>query len=119
MYHEPHLGFTLDGGMWGPVLVIEPQAQLFLRQRIQFRVLREMHLVRDFRLVLCAQVFGYIEKQAVNTLKGILEEEERDGGLDCFLYKPLVMSGPRRNLGLAGVRPAPRLSLVEWFSTFF
>ena len=59
----------------------------------QLKIFREMHSVRDFRLVLCVDVLGvpHIYKCAdMETLECIAKAERVEGGLD-YLYKPLII----------------------------
>ena len=60
-----------------------------------FEIFREIHGVRDFRLVLCADVFGCMMESAVQILKYIVREEREKGGLDYLSYEPLVISERR------------------------
>jgi len=61
----------------------------------QFRVFREIHGARDFRLVLCADVFNCMMESGIETLERIVEAEEARGGLGYLLQKPLVISERR------------------------
>jgi len=54
-----------------------------------------MHSIRDFRLVLCADVFNCVIKPAMRTLKHIVREEKEKGGLDYLPYEPLIISERR------------------------
>jgi len=51
----------------------------------QLRVFHEMHSVRDFRLVLCADVSECMVECAIETLEHIVKE-----GLDHLPHKPLI-----------------------------
>jgi len=62
----------------------------------QFRVFREVHSVRAFRLVLCADVFDCMVERAMKTLGGVVEAERVEGGLGN-LCEPLIIS-ERRSL---------------------
>ena len=57
----------------------------------QFRVFREMHNARDFRLVLCADVPDCVVEQAIQTLEHIVNAGEINGELDYLFCKPLVI----------------------------
>ena len=57
----------------------------------RFKVFREMYGVREFRLVLCADVHDRIAVRATQALKCILEAERTKGGLDYLLGEPLVI----------------------------
>ena len=65
------------------------------RYKRHFRLFREMHKVRDFRLVLCADVFDCLVEHAIQTLEHTLIAREVNGGLDYFINKPLVISERR------------------------
>ena len=65
-----------------------------LHHQKQFGVFREMHGARDFRLVLCADVFDSVVEYAAKTLESLVEAEEAKGGLD-HRYKPLIISERR------------------------
>jgi len=60
----------------------------------QFGVFREMHRVRDFSLVLCADVFDSVVGYAIGTLERHAKAEKVKGGLD-HLREPLVISERR------------------------
>jgi hypothetical protein len=62
------------------------------RYKWQFGVFREMHEARDFRLVLCADVFEYTVDHAIRRLKRIVKA---NGGLGYLLHKPLIISERR------------------------
>ena len=66
-----------------------------LRFQHHFRVFRDMHETREFRLVLCADVFDCMVEYGVETLDLIVEVEEVMGGLDYLLQKPLTISERR------------------------
>ena len=63
-----------------------------LRYKRHFRLFREMHKARDSRLALCADVLDCMVEHAIQTLEHTLIAREVNGGLDCFIYKPLVIS---------------------------
>jgi len=80
------------------------------RYEQHLRVLREMHKAwRDFRLVLCADVFDCMVEYGVQTLEDIVNM----GGLDYLLYKPLIICERRTprtrvgdyNAGWSGIWP--------------
>jgi len=58
----------------------------------QFRVFREMHSIRDFRLVLCADVFDCTVEDGIEILERIVKVM---GGLDHPGQKPLIVSERR------------------------
>ena len=59
------------------------------------KVFREMHSVRDFRLVLCVDVFDCIVEDATRLLGDIVKAEEAKGGFDFLLSEPLVICEKR------------------------
>ena len=56
----------------------------------QLKVFREMYKMRDFRLVLCADVPGFMEDHAVEILGRVVEAGKVMGGIGR-LYQPLVI----------------------------
>jgi len=65
-----------------------------LHRQMQFRMFREMHRARDFRLVLCVDVFDSLVEHATKTLECLVEAEKAKGGLDHH-YGPLIISERR------------------------
>ena len=63
--------------------------------RQQFEVFKEMQKVRDFRLVLCADVFDRMVESAIEMLEDLVKEEKEKGGLDSLLHQPLIISERR------------------------
>jgi len=62
----------------------------------QFEVFREMHKVRDFRLVFCADILDCgAASGAMKMLKHFVKKEKKQGGLNYLLHEPLVISGRR------------------------
>ena len=57
----------------------------------RFKVFREMHEVRKFRLVFCADGFSYGTEHAMREVKRILGEEKARGGLDYLQCEPLII----------------------------
>ena len=57
----------------------------------QFRLFKDMHEVREFQLVLCADVFDFVAEYTVRELKQAVEEEKARGGLDYLRYEPLII----------------------------
>lgn len=57
-----------------------------------FRIYSEMHSVRNFRLVLCAEVLKCDEEAALEALERCVEEEAKDGGFDYLGCRPLIIS---------------------------
>ena len=58
------------------------EAKKLILHSERFKVLREMHEVRKFHLVLCADIFGYIVKDSMAMLKRIVEAEKARGGIE-------------------------------------
>lgn len=109
-HKESEVGCPIDNERRGPVTQDDvftlPRVEFVQKHWERFKVLREMHSVRKFRLVLRADVHKWAEKDARETLERIVEEEGRDGGLDYLHHRPLVFS---RVCGAvwAGVHPEP------------
>ena len=60
----------------------------------RFEVFREMYRARDFRLILCADVFDSVVEHATKTLERFVTAEEAKGGLGHH-HKPLIISERR------------------------
>ena len=67
------------------------------RHRRIFEVFREVRKVRDFQLVLCAEVPGPVRECSVEALKHAIAVEEARNGFDDFFPKPLVTYHPFRH----------------------
>ena len=67
------------------------------RHHRRFEVLREVHKVRDFRLVLNAKVWDPAGEYSVRMLKEAVAEEKSKGGFDDFSSEPLVTYRPCRS----------------------
>ena len=67
-----------------------------LQYHLRFEVLREMHKVRSFQLVLCASVWGYFGEEPVRMLEEIIAEERARGGFDEFPCKPSAFYNPQQ-----------------------
>ena len=65
--------------------------RLTLYHQRQLRVFREIHSVRDFRLVLCADISESSVGDVMKTLEDLVKAREVEGGLDRLLYKPLIV----------------------------
>ena len=55
-----------------------------------------MRDVRDFRLVLCIDVWGRMGEYAVRVVKHAVAVEEAEVGFDSHFPEPLVVYSPRR-----------------------
>ena len=60
-----------------------------------FEAFREMYTVRDFRLVLCVNVWDRVEEYTVGVMKRVVEEEKTAGRLDYLFSEPVVVYSPR------------------------
>jgi len=54
-----------------------------------------MHNVRNFRLVLCVDVFDCMVEDSMETLERVAKAEEVVGGSDLLVQKPLIISERR------------------------
>ena len=79
-----------------PVMSQAERLEEASRHRRRFEIFREAHKVLDFRLVLCANVWNYVEEYSVRVLEEILAEEKEKRGFDGFHYEPSVAYRPRR-----------------------
>ena len=64
--------------------------------RMQLGILREVHKVRAFRLVLCANVWGCVGEYPVRILEEAVAEEKAKKGFDKNFPEPLVIYNPQR-----------------------
>ena len=85
--------------------------------RMQFEVLREVRKVRDFRLVLCAMVWGCVGEYPVQVLEKAVEDERVNGGFDDFSRQPLVENDPSRICAECDMYYRVRRGRSHW--TFF
>lgn len=79
----------------------------------QFLVFGEMHRIREFRLLLCADVLECITESAVERLKRIVEVERKCGGLYYLPREPLIIAERR------APRTDPRDDSVGLTSTWY
>ena len=68
-----------------------------LRHHRRFRVFREVHEVRDFRLVLDANVWGPAGEHSLQMLREAIAEEGAKNGFDEFFPEPMVTYHPQRS----------------------
>jgi len=61
----------------------------------QLGVFREIRKVRDFRLVLCADVWNDVGEYPVRVLEGAVAVEKAEGGFNEEFPEPLVIYRPR------------------------
>ena len=66
-----------------------------LRHHKQFQVFRKVQKVRDFQLVLCADVWHRVGEYSMRVLKRAVEREKAKGVFDGFSSKPVVVHSPR------------------------
>lgn len=71
------------------------EARGIKHQVARLRVFQEMHKARDFKLVLCADVWHYIGEYSMEQLKQALAAEKAMGGFGNFPCEPLVTCSPR------------------------
>ena len=74
----------------------EREAEVSLHHK-RFEVLRNARGIRDFQLVLCASVWGYMGERLVRTLEEAVAEEKAKNGFDGFSSDPSVTYYPRRS----------------------
>ena len=65
-------------------------------QRRIFKIFRETHKVRDFRLELCASISGSTGEEPVRILEEVIAEERAENGFNDFLQDPFVECNPHR-----------------------
>ena len=63
--------------------------------RKRFEVFHKMHKVRDFQLVLCADVWDRVGEYSVRMLRRVVADEKARGGFGQPLSEPLVTYRPR------------------------
>jgi len=81
-----------------PPLGRRPQAEKEAgdpQHRKRFKVFYEMHKVRDFQLVLCADVWDPVEDYSMHMLKRVVANEKARGGFSDSFSEPLVIYRPR------------------------
>ena len=66
------------------------------RHRRQFKMLRKLHKIRDFQLVLSARVSGCVAEYATKVLEEAVAEEKAKGGFSNHFPEPVVLYEPRR-----------------------
>ena len=75
------------------------RAAYSVRHNHRFKVFRRMHQAREFRLVLCADVYDPTVKYATRVLMRLLKEEKVRGGLNYLHCEPLVIAERRASRG--------------------
>lgn len=86
---HPHIRLHIDRKEWDP------------KNRTVFEMFREMRQIRNFKLVLCADVSGPIVEYAVRQLELAIETGWVGEGSDDILSRPVVRCSPH------GCLPAP------------
>jgi len=71
------------------------RAEETLRHRRRFKVLREVHKVRDFQLVLHAEVWSPVVEYSVRMLGEAVADEKVTRGFEGFRSEPVVTYRPR------------------------
>lgn len=74
-------------------LMTKTESSLWHQERLG--LFRKMYQVREFQLVLCADVPDVIVKYSMRTLGGIVMAEKAKGGLDYLRHEPLIISEER------------------------
>ena len=89
----------------GRVSPSERAAETLVHQE-RFKVFSEMHAVRQFRLVLCADILDHTVEDTTRALESVVKAERMDGGFDYLSCEPLVISEMRtirtRSTGAGG-----------------
>ena len=78
----------------GMVSPSERAAETLIHQE-RFKVFSEMYAVREFRLVLCADVFDRDAEDTTRALESVVEAERMSGGFDYLSCEPLIISEMR------------------------
>ena len=71
------------------------------RHQDRFKIFREMHEAREFRLMFCVDILDPVVRDATEMLERIVRVEKTEGGFDYLLHEPLIIvemrtSGSRR-----------------------
>ena len=99
-YRDHDFGDVLDysgNGLSGPFCKMPEveRTEETLRHHQQFQVFRKVQKVRDFQLVLCADVWHRVGEYSMQVLKRAVEREKAKGVFDGFSSKPVVVHSPR------------------------
>jgi len=70
--------------------------------RSLFQVFREMYTMRDFRLVLCAEVWGVVREYTAEVLERAVAVERAAERLDYLPSEPLVICSPQGSRKFGG-----------------
>ena len=106
--------YQLDGlpALW--LLSPTQQARFASERRTVFGLLRELLRAHDFKLVLCADVWGCIRIHAMQELKRTISEEGTQGGLDNMSSRLMVTSRLREFLPSPGERVSYAVLDSKW-----
>ena len=80
----------------------KPETQEASWHHWRFEGFRKMHKVRDFRLVLCVDVWGGVGEYCTRRLKQVIAAEKAKSGFDDAYPEPLVLYSPRRSRYIPG-----------------
>jgi hypothetical protein len=82
---------------WNRYRIITPdeRAEEALWHRWLFEAFKEMYLVRDFQLALCAEVYDPVGEYTIRVLKQAIAVEVVEKRLDYLPSEPLVIYNPR------------------------
>ena len=76
-------------------LLLDESAREASRHEWRFNALRTVHKVRNFQLVLCADVWDGVGEYVVQMLKQAVAAEKAKGGFDNIFPEPLMVYSPR------------------------
>ena len=94
-YGNSDVGYFVSTGKGGVLPYSGTGGDNPLHHAGQFKVYREMYKAREFRLILCADVYGQIVERAVGVLERIVDTEKKNGRLDYLPCEPLIISEVR------------------------
>ena len=82
---------------WGPFQVMSQseRAKEASRHHERFNALREVYKVREFQLLLCADVWERVGDYSMRTLKAAVAVEKANGVFGDFSSEPIVIHTPR------------------------
>jgi hypothetical protein len=86
----------------------------FLPHHSVSRVLRELCQTWDFKLVLCADIWGLLADFAVRELEWLVAVERFEGRLDDFPSRLLVTCSPQQFLPAPGEPMNPDVPTAKW-----
>ena len=98
-----HYASDFSGSRWvGGRKILDPfprisqaeRAEEALRHHRQFKVFCEAQKVRDFRFVLCANVWSRLEEYPMRVLREAVAAEKAKGLFDDFSSEPIVIHRP-------------------------